>query len=150
MTSYKIIEAKYLKDYKISLIFNNKTEKIIDFYDLLKNTYYPNEKKYLNINKYDERFIEEIIKIVSSQLAVKISDIKAHNKNKNLVAARQIVMYLARKLTKASFPDIGQKIGGRDHSTVIYANNKIINSIESDSKFKSLIKEIENNLLNKA
>jgi chromosomal replication initiator protein len=59
-------------------------------------------------------------------------------------------MYLARKLTKSSFPDIGQKIGGRDHSTVIYANNKIINNMENDVQFKSLIQEIERNLLNKA
>ena len=106
-------------------------------------------KKLINHNKHEEISIEEIIKSVASQLNVKISDIKAHNKNKNLVAARQIAMYLARKLTKLSFPDIGKKIGDRDHSTVIYANNKIINNLDSDSKFKSLIKEIENNLLNK-
>ena len=107
-------------------------------------------KKLINHNKHEEISIEEIIKSVAGQLNVKISDIKAHNKNKNLVAARQIAMYLARKLTKSSFPDIGQKIGGRDHSTVIYANKKIINNIDSDSKFKSLIQEIENSLLNKA
>jgi chromosomal replication initiator protein len=107
-------------------------------------------KKLVNHNKQEEVSIEEIIKVVASQLNVKILDIKAHNKNKNLVQARQIAMYLARKLTKASFPDIGQKIGGRDHSTVIYANNKILNNIEGDPKFKNLIQEIEDNLLNKA
>jgi chromosomal replication initiator protein len=46
-------------------------------------------------------------------------------------------------------PYSGQKIGGRDHSTVIYANNKILNSTESDPKFKNLIQDIEDNLLNK-
>ena len=107
-------------------------------------------KKLVNHNKQEEVSIEEIIKVVAGQLNVKILDIKAHNKNKNLVQARQIAMYLARKLTKASFPDIGQKIGGRDHSTVIYANNKILNNIEGDPKFKNLIQEIEDNLLNKA
>ena len=107
-------------------------------------------KKLVNHNKQEEVSIEEILKVVASQLNVKILDIKAHNKNKNLVQARQIAMYLARKLTKASFPDIGQKIGGRDHSTVIYANNKILNNIEGDLKLKNLIQEIEDHLLHRA
>ncbi|MEQ8204254.1 MAG: helix-turn-helix domain-containing protein, partial [Smithellaceae bacterium] len=47
-----------------------------------------------------------------------------------------------------SFPDIGEKIGGRDHSTVIYANNKIIKGMENDSKLKNLIQEIEDTLIN--
>jgi chromosomal replication initiator protein len=92
--------------------------------------------------------IDEIIKIVAGKLNIKIADIKAHNKNKNMVFARQIAMYLSRKLTSHSFPDIGEKIGGRDHSTVIYANNKIIKGIENDSKLKNLVQEIENNLIN--
>ncbi|MCK7468270.1 MAG: hypothetical protein MZU91_09205 [Desulfosudis oleivorans] len=80
---------------------------------------------------------------------MKIADIKAHNKNKNLVLARQISMYLARKLTNFSYPDIGQKIGGRDHSTVIYANNKILNTIASDLNFKKMIQEIEDSVIHK-
>lgn len=101
-------------------------------------------------NKKGEVNIDEIIKIISGKLNIKISDIKAHNKNKNIVFARQIAMYLARKLTNYSFPDIGQKIGGRDHSTVIYANNKIANSIKTDVKVKNLIQEIEEILMNKS
>jgi len=101
-------------------------------------------------NKKGEVSIEEIIKVIAGKLNIKISDIKAHNKNKNIVFARQIAMYLARKLTNHSFPDIGQKIGGRDHSTVIYANNKILNSIKVDSKLKILIQEIEDILIHKS
>jgi chromosomal replication initiator protein len=100
-------------------------------------------------NKKGEISIEEIIKVVAGKLNIKISDIKAHNKNKNIVIARQIAMYLARKLTNNSFPDIGQKIGGRDHSTVIYANNKILNGIKSDVKLKNLIQEVEDILIHK-
>jgi len=92
--------------------------------------------------------IEEIIKTVAVKLGVKISDIKAHNKNKNLVFARQISMYLARKLTHASFPDIGHKIGDRDHSTVIYSTNKITHKIDADQKTRNLVKEIEDSLIN--
>jgi chromosomal replication initiator protein len=89
------------------------------------------------------------MKVIAGKLSVKVSDIKAHNKNKNIVFARQVAMYLARKHTRYSFPDIGQKIGGRDHSTVIYANNKISNIIKSDIKLKSVIQDIEDALINK-
>ncbi|HUN53671.1 MAG TPA: chromosomal replication initiator protein DnaA [Smithella sp.] len=101
-------------------------------------------------NKQGDVSVEEIIKVIAGKLNIKISDIKAHNKNKNIVFARQIVMYLARKLTNNSFPDIGQKIGGRDHSTVIYANNKMLNSIKTDPKLKVLIQELEDTLMNKS
>jgi len=104
--------------------------------------------KLLKHNEKQEIDIDEIIKIVAGKLNIKVSDIKAHNKNKNMVFARQIAMYLARKLTGCSFPDIGEKIGGRDHSTVIYANNKIIKAMETDSRLKNLLREIEDNLIN--
>jgi chromosomal replication initiator protein len=100
-------------------------------------------------NTKGEVGVDEIIKVIAGKLNIKISDIKAHNKNKNAVFARQIAMYLARKLTNYSFPDIGQKIGGRDHSTVIYANNKISNNIKSDIKLKNLIQEMEDILIHK-
>ena len=100
-------------------------------------------------NKKGEISIEEIMKVIAGKLNIKISDIKSHNKNKNLVLARQITMYLSRKLTNNSFPDIGQKIGGRDHSTVIYANNKILNHIKTDPKLKNLIQDIEDVLIHK-
>jgi chromosomal replication initiator protein len=100
-------------------------------------------------NNKEEVSVEEIIKTVAGKMNVKISDIKAHNKNKNLVLARQISMYLARKLTNLSYPDIGQKIGGRDHSTVIYANNKILKTVESDAAFKKTIQDIEDNIVHK-
>jgi chromosomal replication initiator protein len=94
--------------------------------------------------------VEEIIKIVGAKLNVKIADIKAHNKNKNFVLARQISMYLARKLTNLSFPDIGQKIGGRDHSTVIYANKKIAQQLETNANTKKMVNDIEENIINRS
>jgi len=105
--------------------------------------------KLVKHNNKEEVSVEEIIKVVASRMNVKIADIKAHNKNKNLVLARQISMYLARKLTNFSYPDIGQKIGGRDHSTVIYANNKILNTIASDLNFKKMLQEIEDSVIHK-
>jgi chromosomal replication initiator protein len=58
-------------------------------------------------------------------------------------------MYLARKLTNLSYPDIGQKIGGRDHSTVIYANNKVLNTLDADHNFKKMVQDIEDSVIHK-
>ena len=87
--------------------------------------------------------IEDILKTVASKMGVKVSDIKSPKKNKNIALARQIAMYLSRKLTPASFPDIGEKIGHRDHSTVIYACKKVEKLLETDIKYNQLIEEIE-------
>ena len=100
-------------------------------------------KKILKRIEKEEVTIEEIIKTIAGKLNVKVSDIKSQKKNKNLVFARQIAMYLARKLTSLSFPDIGEKIGGRDHSTVIYANNKMKKGCDEDKNLKKIVQEIE-------
>jgi chromosomal replication initiator protein len=106
-------------------------------------------KKLVKHNNKEDVSVEEIIKVVANRMNVKIADIKAHNKNKNLVLARQISMYLARKLTNFSFPDIGQKVGGRDHSTVIYANKKISQTIDSDVNLKKMIQDLEDSIIHK-
>jgi chromosomal replication initiator protein len=106
-------------------------------------------KKILKQSEKEEVTIEEIIKTVSGKLGVKISDIKSKKKNKNLVQARQIAMYLSRKMTPSSFPDIGEKIGGKDHSTVIYANNKISKALEKDLKLQKIVNDIEESISNK-
>jgi chromosomal replication initiator protein len=49
-------------------------------------------------------------------------------------------------LTALSFPDIGEKIGGRDHSTVIYANNKMKKGCDDDKNLKKIVQEIEESL----
>lgn len=106
-------------------------------------------KDMLKHNEKDEITVEEVVKATAAKLGVKIADIKSQKKNKNLAFARQVAMYLARKLTGSSFPDIGEKIGGRDHSTVIYACNKIKKLAESDDKIRSLLTDVEELLLHK-
>jgi len=87
--------------------------------------------------------IDEIMRAVGKKFNLKVGEIRSPKKNKNLVLSRQIVMYLARKLTNNSFPDIGEKVGGRDHSTVIYSNNKIKKYIERDPEMRKVVEEIE-------
>jgi chromosomal replication initiator protein len=107
-------------------------------------------KKIIKLNEKEEVTIDEIVKAVAGKLNVKISDIKSHKKNKNIVLARQIAMYLSRRMTSASFPDIGEKIGARDHSTVIYACNKMKKALEADAKLKKFVRDLEEILQNKA
>jgi len=90
--------------------------------------------------------VEEIVKIVAGKFGVKIDEIKAAKKNKSLTVPRHIAMYLARKLTTSSYPDIGEKIGGRDHSTVIYACNKIKKLMDMDNNIKIVVQGIEDTL----
>lgn len=101
-------------------------------------------KKIIRQSEKEDVTIDDIIKTVAMKTGIKISDVNSQKKNKNIVLARQISMYLSRKLTTYSFPDIGEKIGGRDHSTVIYANNKIKRMLDADIKIKNIVAEIEN------
>jgi chromosomal replication initiator protein len=107
-------------------------------------------KKIIKLNEKEDVTVDEILKTVASKMNVKLSDMKSHKKNKNLVLARQIAMYLSRKMTSTSFPDIGEKIGGRDHSTVIYACNKIKKALEEDAQFKKVVRELEEFLQNQS
>ncbi len=103
-------------------------------------------KKFFKQGEKPEVTIDEIMKTVAAKFNIRITDLKSQKKNKNLVIPRQIAMYLARRLTSHSFPDIGAKIGGKDHSTVIYANNKIKDLLEKDPKMEVVVREIEESL----
>ena len=106
-------------------------------------------KKIIKQVENEDITAEDILKAVSTKTGIKISDIRSQKKNKNIVLSRQIAMYLTRKMTSLSFPDIGDKIGGRDHSTVIYATNKIKQTTESDPSLKNIIEDIEDTLKRK-
>jgi chromosomal replication initiator protein len=106
-------------------------------------------KQLLRKEEKKEITIEEIVKVVGSKFNIKIYEIKSQKKNKNLVLARQVSMFLAREMTSSSFPDIGDKIGGRDHSTVIYAHNKIKKILDTNKALRDTVEEIKEILLHK-
>lgn len=90
--------------------------------------------------------IGTIQKVVSTYFSIKLSDLKSNKKQKCFVFPRQISMYLARKLTKMSFPEIGAHFGGKDHSTIIYAFNKIERQLGSDQQINKTVKKLINKL----
>ncbi|GAA1176294.1 chromosomal replication initiator protein DnaA [Nesterenkonia xinjiangensis] len=68
---------------------------------------------------------EQIINATAEYYSFTVEDLMSKSRNRTLVTARQIAMYLLRELTEMSLPKIGQALGGRDHTTVIYAERKI-------------------------
>ena len=87
---------------------------------------------------------QTILKSVADFYSISLADIVKRSRKKEIVKPRQIAMFLLREETKLSFPEIGQKLGGRDHSTVIHACEKIKNEISVDEPLKQeliLIKE---------
>jgi len=98
------------------------------------------------IEKNKEITVEEIQKCVAAHYNVKVSDLKSAKRLKTLVIPRQIAMYIARQLTSSSYPEIGEKFGGKDHSTIIHAIKKIEKQLEEDYQIKITIENIKNSL----
>jgi chromosomal replication initiator protein len=78
--------------------------------------------------------IEDILKVVSKHFNVGRNDLLSARRAREVVVPRQIGMYLAKKLTARSLPEIGRRFGGRDHSTVLHAVRKIDGQMKGDEK----------------
>ncbi len=96
--------------------------------------------------KQENVSIDDIVKIVSKELNVKLSDIKSKKRHKNVVNARRIVIYLARNLTPNSMPQIAVYFGMKDHSAISHSLRKIKDIIKNDENFKMLLEELSNKI----
>lgn len=90
-----------------------------------------------------ELTVEGIQKAICDYYNVKIGDLKAKRRTQNIALPRQVAMYLCRKHTDTSFPGIGAKFGGRDHSTVIHASKTIERRIKDDPQMQITIEKLE-------
>ncbi|HEK9991400.1 chromosomal replication initiation protein [Streptococcus equi subsp. zooepidemicus Sz35] len=90
--------------------------------------------------------IEEIQAQVGKFYGVTVKEIKATKRTQDIVLARQVAMFLAREMTDNSLPKIGKEFGGRDHSTVLHAYNKIKNMIGQDESLRIEIETIKNKI----
>ncbi len=84
--------------------------------------------------------IEEIQKRVAAHYAIKLSDMSSARRMRNVALPRQVAMYLAKKLTTYSLPEIGKNFGDRDHTTVLHAVRKIKELMQDDSNIAEDIK----------
>jgi len=83
--------------------------------------------------------IDQVQRKVSDFFGVKVSDLKAKNRTKAVAFPRQVAMYLARQLTHASLAEVGRAFGGKDHTTVLHAVDKIQSLVQEDPKLKKTI-----------
>ncbi|MBI1919986.1 MAG: chromosomal replication initiator protein DnaA [Geobacter sp.] len=100
------------------------------------------------VDKNKEISVEMIQKAVAEHFNIKVSELKSDKRLKTIVLPRQIAMYLCRDLTKASYPEIGDKFGGKDHSTIIHSVKKMEKQISQNLDLKSTMDTLKKGLLN--
>lgn len=92
--------------------------------------------------------LEEIQKKVAAHYSIKLSDMSSDRRVRQVARPRQVAMYLAKKLTTLSLPEIGKNFGGRDHTTVLHAVKKIEQALKEDVKLAEDV-DLLSNILTK-
>ncbi|MBV1757860.1 MAG: chromosomal replication initiator protein DnaA [Dethiosulfatibacter sp.] len=103
--------------------------------------------KHLISDKHKAITIDLIKNSISNYFSISLEDLSSKKKPKSISHPRQVAMYLSRKHTDSSLPKIGEEFGGRDHSTVIHAFNKISSDLETDNELKKAIEDLEAELI---
>jgi chromosomal replication initiator protein len=109
--------------------------------EALKDILSTNNSRVINSNLIQEA--------VARYFDLKPEEFKSKKRNRDISYPRQIAMYLCRELTDMSLPKIGDEFGGRDHTTVIHAFDKIMNDIENNAETRRTIDELKRNILGK-
>ncbi len=91
--------------------------------------------------------IEEIARAVGARFNLKLSDLQGKKRSKSIALPRQICMHIARHLTEYSLQEIGGFFGGRDHTTVMYAEEKVDKLVKEDPKIRATVSDVKAELL---
>ena len=83
--------------------------------------------------------IDVIQKVIADNYQISVADLKSKKRDKKFVVPRQIAIYIARELTEIAYTELGNEFGGKDHSTIMSAYNKIAEQIKIDSSLESKI-----------
>ncbi|MGG7144985.1 chromosomal replication initiator protein DnaA [Clostridium nigeriense] len=98
-------------------------------------------------NKQNKNVTIDVIQdVVAAYFNLRVEDLKSQRRTRNVAYPRQIAMYLSRKLTDMSLPKIGEEFGGRDHSTVIHAYEKISDTLNTDESLQHTVNDITKKL----
>ena len=101
-------------------------------------------------NKQNKSITIDLIQdVVAAYFNLRVEDLKSQRRTRNVAYPRQIAMYLSRKLTDMSLPKIGEEFGGRDHTTVIHAYEKISETLNNDESLEHTINDITKKLTQK-
>lgn len=100
-----------------------------------------------SVNEEERKIsIEKIQRLVAEYFHLKVSELRSKRRTKSVAEPRQIAMYLIREMTTHSLPEIGEYFGGRDHTTVLHAYNKIAKDVVEDTRKLRQIEEIKDML----
>ena len=91
--------------------------------------------------------VDKIQNVVSNYFNIPLSDMLSQRRSRPLARPRQLAMYLAKKMTSRSLPEIGRRFANRDHTTVIHAVKTITRLSEQDDEMKKNINQIKSLLL---
>ena len=116
---------------------NNKTLNVTDCKNILKDVF--NQIRVITVDK--------IQNVVSNYFSIPLSEMLSQRRSRPLARPRQIAMYLAKKMTARSLPEIGRRFANRDHTTVIHAVKTISRLSEQDDEMKKNINQIKSLLL---
>ena len=116
---------------------NNKTLSVTDCKNILKDVF--NQIRVITVDK--------IQNVVSNYFNIPLSEMLSQRRSRPLARPRQIAMYLAKKMTARSLPEIGRRFANRDHTTVIHAVKTISRLSEQDDEMKKNINQIKSLLL---
>lgn len=94
--------------------------------------------------------VEAIQKTVASYFSVRLTDLKGQRRHRGIARPRMIAMYLSRELTGSSYPEIGLRFGGKDHSTVINACRRMAEIQTTDAELRSIIETLRGQLVGPA
>jgi chromosomal replication initiator protein len=95
----------------------------------------------------DHLTVEQVLKVVAGYYQVKVADLRSERRHKSIATPRAIAMYLARKHTGESYPDLGRAFGNKHHTTILSACEKVAERLKTDHALRSELQAIENLLL---
>jgi chromosomal replication initiator protein len=116
---------------------HNKILNVNDCKNILKDLF--NQAKVITVDK--------IQNVVSNYFNIPLSDMLSQRRSRPLARPRQIAMFLAKKMTTRSLPEIGRRFANRDHTTVIHAVKTIVRLSEQDDEMKKNVNQIKSLLL---
>ncbi len=91
--------------------------------------------------------VDMVQKEVAGFFNISLNDLKNKSRHKNVVVPRQVAMYLSRKLTTHSLPEIGAAFGGKDHTTILHAVKKVEEILLKDEQIRKIVDTLTNSLL---
>lgn len=103
-------------------------------------------KDQLKDRSFYKNDVQRIQRVVCDYYKISIEQMKGKNRNNSVNFPRQIAIYLCRELTNESFPKIGSYFGGRNHSTIISADNRIRKELTTNENLKEVIKDLKRSL----